>query len=268
MANLKRQEVGPREAAVCFLGQSGFIYKFGDGQYAVIDPYLSNLCEEKIGLKFKRLMPALVGPDELDRLELAAYLLTHHHEDHLDAPTIRGLQDRRYPFYAPPASIAMLRELGVEEERCVPLRQGSVYRSEEGKGWTIRGEFADHGEYAPDAVGITVEANGLSIFHMGDTALNAGELAAIRERGEIDLLLAPINGRYGNMNETDAAAAVAILQPRYVAPGHFWMLPGNSGGDIEAFIDSVQAASPSSEVLLFAQGETFVLSAAASGAET
>jgi L-ascorbate 6-phosphate lactonase len=241
------------EVMICFLGQAGVLIKSFPDRYIIIDPYISNLCEEKIGIKFKRLIPQLIDPEELDSLKLEAYLLTHHHEDHLDTIGIQSLKDTGYPFYAPPVSMEMLYELGIAPSRSHSLFIGAVHHlSEQDK---VYGVFADHGEYAPDAVGIIVEIDGKVIYHMGDTCLNREEFAKIQQRFKIDLLLVPINGRYGNMDAIDGAEAVTILQPRYAAPCHFWMLPGNSGGDPELFIDKVIETAPQSEVLLFAAGE-------------
>ncbi|WP_135554652.1 MBL fold metallo-hydrolase [Paenibacillus cymbidii] len=254
---LRNQKLREGETLVCFLGQAGVLIKTYPQRYVIVDPYLSDLCETRIGIKFKRLTPALLDADELDALQLEAYLLTHHHEDHLDAFLIPALRDKAFPFYAPPESAALLGELGVARDRILYLHDGAEHLLH--NDIRIHGVFADHGEYAPDAVGIVIEIGGRTIFHMGDTCLDRTAFAAIRDKFRIDLLFVPINGRYGNMDAADGAEAVAILQPKQAVPCHFWMLPGNSGGDLELFLDKTVELAPQTNVRLMAAGESFQL---------
>jgi L-ascorbate 6-phosphate lactonase len=253
---LQSTEVSSDQIAVCSLGQAGYIYKISSEIYVTIDPYLTNYCEHRIGLSFKRHFPSLLDPKELEALPLSAYLLTHHHEDHLDVECIESLSSNHFKFYAPPTSITILNDLGVRKERCHPLYDGSYYEQDK---FNVYGVYADHGELAPDAVGIIVKSNGKTIYHMGDTALREEQLKRISNDVSIDLLILPINGKYGNMNEHDAAVALSILQPRYVTPCHYWALPGNSGGDPLLFMEAAHTSSPSSEIHLFTQGEIFIV---------
>lgn len=256
LQKLQSLEVKSNHMAVCSLGQAGYIYKTSKDQYIVIDPYLTDFCEHRIGLAFKRLMPALIEPAELEKLPLAAYLLTHHHEDHLDVECIQMLTLDNFPFYAPPDTVKILTELGVSEDRCKPLFAGANFEVD---GISIHSVFADHGDIAPDAVGIIIEFEGKTIYHMGDTCLREEEFRLIAEQYDIDLLIIPINGKYGNMNEADAVKAVSILKPKYAVPCHFWMLPGNSGGDPLLFLEGIKLDSPASEVLFFQNGEIYML---------
>jgi len=255
--NLRSATVKSKQMAVCSLGQASYIYKTSADQYIVIDPYLTDFCEHQIGKAFKRLMPSLLDPEELEALPISAYLLTHHHEDHLDVECIERLRSDAYSFYAPPISIGILTELGVAENRCQPLfKTGSKFELD---GFTVTSVFADHGEMAADAVGIIVQSEGITVYHMGDTCLREEEFRQIAEQYTIDLLILPINGKYGNMNEADAVKAVSILNPKYAVPCHFWMLPGNSGGDPVLFLDGVKELAPATEALLFHNGEIFVV---------
>ncbi|MDG0810022.1 MBL fold metallo-hydrolase [Cohnella rhizosphaerae] len=248
--------VGSGRIAVWSLGQAGYVYKFPSGKVALIDPYITDYCERQIGPAFKRLAPSLISPRELGQLPIAAYLVTHHHEDHLDADCVQQMQSGNFPFYAPPETIRRLNEWGVAEERCRPLLAGSVERRGE---FTIFGVYADHGELAPDAIGIIVQAGDKAVYHMGDTCLREAEFRKNTAGFRIDLLLAPINGRYGNMNEAEAAAATEIVNPAYAAPCHFWMLPGNSGGDPLQFVEAVEKRAPQTTPFLFRQGEALLL---------
>ncbi|MFD0714702.1 MBL fold metallo-hydrolase [Paenibacillus sp. GCM10027626] len=248
--------VGNGQIAVQWLGQAGYFLKSHLGKYIVIDPYLSDLCEHNHGPMFKRLMPAPMTPDDIDRLNPAAYLLTHHHDDHLDAVTISALKNTAFSFFAPPASIRQLESLGIKRDRCEVLTSGCEHDLDFMR---IHGTFADHGELAPDAVGIVVELDGFVIYHMGDTSFHEEQFRELRNRFNIDLLIVPINGKYGNMNDDEAAEAVALLCPRMVTPCHYWMLPANSGGDPAFFVEKVSRLAPHTTVMLMQQGEISLL---------
>jgi L-ascorbate 6-phosphate lactonase len=253
---LRSLTVQSNQFAVCSLGQAGYIFKTSSDKYIVIDPYLTDFCEHRIGLEFKRLMPSIIEPHELEALPISAYLLTHHHEDHLDVECVQALTSEYFHYYAPPVTIQNLVELGIEEERCQPLYVGAKYDI---AGVTVDSVFADHGDHAPDAVGIIVQSEGKTIYHMGDTCLREEEFRQIAENYKIDLLIIPINGKFGNMNEEEAVKAVSILKPKYAVPCHFWMLPGNSGGDPLLFLEGVKLQCPATEALLFQIGEVFIV---------
>ncbi|GGD93550.1 MBL fold metallo-hydrolase [Paenibacillus nasutitermitis] len=253
---LQDTAVAPGSIAVWSLGQAGYACKLPSGQVVLIDPYITDYSARRLGHEFKRLMPSVITPEELDRLPIAAYLLTHHHEDHLDADCVTAMKSRDFPFYGPPETIRMLKELGVEEGRCHSLKAGCSHELEE---MTISAVFADHGELAPDAVGIIVRAEGKAIYHMGDTCLREDCFRESVKDMQVDLLLVPINGKYGNMNEAEAAQAASLINPAIAAPCHFWMLPGNSGGDPLVFVNNVKSMAPLTIPFLFRQGELLIV---------
>jgi len=257
---LRNTRVAPGQIAVCPLGQAGFIYKTASERCLVIDPYLTDYCEHKYGPGFKRMLPALMTPEQLGELPLAAYLITHHHIDHLDAECvdrlIRAGADS-FPFYAPPAAIELLLRLGIAEERCFTVFDGSSHTAD---GIRVSGVYADHGPSAPDAVGLIVQSGERVIYHMGDTGLREEPLREVAARYAIDLLIAPINGMFGNMNEAEAAAAAAILKPKQAVPCHYWMLPGNAGSANPArFVEAVAQSAPGTQAHMPAPGDILLI---------
>jgi L-ascorbate 6-phosphate lactonase len=248
--------VEPGTIAVWSLGQAGYIYKLPSGQSVLIDPYVTDYASRKLGANFKRLMPSLIDPWELNWLDIAAYLITHHHEDHLDAECLRAMAASTFPFYAPPETVSRLEEMGLSKDRCHALHEGDVAVLEN---FVIAAVAADHGEMAPDAVGFIVRAEGKAIYHMGDTCYLGKRFLDNCAGLSIDLLLAPINGKYGNMNEREAAEATRLINPSRVSPCHFWMLPANSGGDPLLFVESVKSLAPRTVPFLFRQGELLIV---------
>jgi L-ascorbate 6-phosphate lactonase len=248
------------QTALAWLGQSGYIIKAYPDKYIIVDPYLSNFCEDQLGPIFKRLMPHGLELEEVCSLPLMAYLMTHHHEDHYDPYTIRALEtsgvNKAVPYYTTPTTIQALTESGIQAERCSALAQGTEYKLAP---FTFIGTFADHADLAPDAVGILIEVHGKVIYHMGDTCFNSEQFSLIAASHKVDLLIPPINGRYGNLNTEEAVQSVRIINPAITTPAHFWMLPANSGGDPMQFAEGVKQAAPDCKVLLLQQGEIFIL---------
>src|SRR2546422_814566 len=62
-------------------------------------------------------------------------------------------------------------------------------------------------------------ANGRSVYHTSDTALHPLVLAAAPR--EPDVMLVPINGKWGNPGPEQAAEFAATLRPRFVLPNHY-----------------------------------------------
>ena len=71
--------------------------------------------------------------------------------------------------------------------------------------------------------GILFTAEGLTIYHAGDTAL-FGDMKLIGERHPIDVAFLPIGDNF-TMGPEDAAYAVSLLKPKIVVPIHYNTFP-------------------------------------------
>jgi L-ascorbate metabolism protein UlaG (beta-lactamase superfamily) len=69
-----------------------------------------------------------------------------------------------------------------------------------------------------------------------------------------DVLLACINGNYGNMNHIDAAMMLAEAQPRFAIPCHFWTLAEQGAGDPGGFIHACAHLCPEVQAMLLKPG--------------
>lgn len=198
-----------------YLAQAGFCIKTSDNKSIYIDPYLSDSCERLFN--FKRMIPSLLSPEEVDA---DFYLVTHHHADHLDPDTIPVIaKSRKTIFIVAPDCEAMLNELNVNENRYAVLNEGQVWQNEEIK---VRAIFADHGELAPEAMGFLIEVDGIKIYHAGDTAFRPDQIIKSLST-EIDIMIVPINGQYGNMTASEACKLGELINPEILIPCHFWM---------------------------------------------
>ena len=69
-------------------------------------------------------------------------------------------------------------------------------------------------------------------------------------------MIAPVNGAFGNLNETECAALAEALKPAVTVPCHYGMFASH-GGNPGIFYDIMREKNL--PVLLMAQGEQYTL---------
>lgn len=241
---------GKGEAALFWLGQAGFLVKNSAGELMAVDPYFSDMAERLDGNK--RLMPPLMEPEELNADLLLA---THYHCDHLDLDSLPAMMACGTRLFCCPQSAkeALKADIRPEQMQVMPCKTAADYL-----GFHIESVFADHGDAAPEAVGFIVETEGIRIYFSGDTSYQAKRMRDAAER-EIDILIVPINGEYGNMNERDAAMLAAQTKARLTIPSHFWLFSRHMGSPY-AFELEMKANAPDCPEYTMCQGEKIIFS--------
>lgn len=215
--------------SLTFAGQAGFIFE-SDGIKIGIDLYLSDCCERFFG--FKRLMPYVFEPSELD---LDLLVATHAHYDHFDIDSIQQILENEKTKLVCACDIkAEADNLGLDSDKITYLKVGDVFVHGSVK---IKAVSCDHGELAPDALGLLIEMGGKRIYIAGDTAYREDYFGALQFSG-LDLLILPINGAFGNLNETEAADAAQIINPALTVPCHYWNF-AEHGGNPMIFADAM-----------------------------
>ncbi len=112
----------------------------------------------------------------------------------------------------------------------------------------------DHGQGAPDAVGVVIKVDGKTIYEVGDSCLRLDRVDEIP--AGLDILISPINGMYGNMNSEDTVKLAEKLNPKLTIPCHYGMFASH-GGDLKQFYDlTVEKGVPA---LIMQQGEEYKL---------
>lgn len=221
MKSIRQHPLAPGEAALWWLGQAGYIVRAGEVTVA-IDPYLTDSAAAHAP-EFVRLYPPPITPEEL---RADVMLITHDHLDHLDPETIR-----RYPakaetwFVAPHLTALRLPALGVPANRIVRLGAGETRTV---AGVEVRGVFAlPTGPDVLDTTGYLLRfANGRSVYHTSDTAFHPLVLAAAPRAPEV--MLVPINGKWGNPGPEQAAEFAVAVRPRFVLPNHYDVMALNA----------------------------------------
>jgi L-ascorbate 6-phosphate lactonase len=221
MSGILEHPLQPAEAALWFLGQAGYLFRSA-GLTVAIDPYLTDSAAATAP-EFTRRLPVPIEPEEL-RVDL--WIVTHDHQDHLDPETLRRYPHaQRTQFVAPRLAARKLEALGVPAGRIQRLDSGEAWTW---RGLTVRGVFAlPTGIDVLDTTGYSLSfANGRSVYHTSDTAFTPLLLQAVPQ--DVEVLLLPINGKWGNLNVDQAVELTARVNPRYVLPNHYDLMTLNS----------------------------------------
>lgn len=229
-------------------GQAGFIIKSSQGQLLAIDLYLSDCVERVEGHEgFKRLLPHILGFDEI---VFDVIICTHPHLDHFDIDAV-------------PVMIANKRSKLLCSTNCktlIDVNQLNYYSDQiiyvkPGDQITV-GDFeilftdCDHGAAAPDAVGVVVKVDGKVFYEAGDTCLRLDRVDDVPK--PIDVMIAPINGAYGNLNEEECCLLATAINPKLIVPCHYGMFASHHG-DIGYFYDIIKEKGQ--PFLIMQQGE-------------
>ena len=233
-----------------FAGQAGCIFETEAGLRVGVDLYLSDCCARYFG--FKRLLPYLFDPRDL---KLDVLVCTHAHYDHFDpdsVPTI--LENPNTQVVAACDVKAEAEALHLDQTRFTYLRVGDVFERD---GLRITALPCDHGADTPDAIGLLMEMGGKRIYIAGDTAYHEPFFKNPTLQGA-DVFMMPINGAFGNLNETEGAKAAALVGAKLTVPCHFWNF-AQHGGNPYIFINEMNERYPDRPYLLMRPGECITI---------
>ena len=236
------------QIALFWLGQASFLIKNSLGEILALDPYLSDMVERMDG--FKRLMMPVMEPEELDA---DIILVTHYHGDHLDLDSLPAMMKPATKLFCCSQSFPECLNINISESQMTLMKVGDIRTI---KGFTIEAVFADHGDGAPAAMGYIVETDGVRIYFSGDTSYQRSRMKHAADQ-DIDILIVPINGEYGNMNERDAAMMAAQVRARLTIPSHFWLFARQKGNPYE-FEQEMKINVPDCRVYTMCQGECLI----------
>jgi L-ascorbate metabolism protein UlaG (beta-lactamase superfamily) len=147
----------------------------------------------------------------------------------------------------PPSSARLLTRWGVPQTQIQTAMPGQAI---EFPNFTAHVVPAQHSE---DSVGYVFEFNdqganseGPVVYITGDTEYNDALAANVEEYGP-DVLIVPINGKWGNMNAQQAARLTAEIEPAEVIPMHFGMFAENTA-DPDEFVSFLATELPSDTI--------------------
>ena len=236
------------------VGQAGFIIKSKSGQLLAIDLYLSDCVERVEGhMGYKRMLPKFLRPDEL---EFDVVVATHPHKDHFDDDSIPAMMaNHRTHLFASVECEKDVQRLLMTNENITYVKPGDKFQH---GNFTIDFVNCDHGAGAPDAVGVVVTVDGKKIYEAGDTCLRLDWVDEYEEKGPFDVMIAPINGMYGNLNSKDCAKLADALKPKLTIPCHYGMFASHMGNPGE-FYNIMTKQYPEKHFLIMMQGERITI---------
>ncbi len=221
-------KLSPDQAAFWWLGQIGYAIKLA-GRIIYIDAYL---CHEET-----RVHPPVIEKELIDNADIVVG--THDHLDHIDYETWQAIAANcpDAVFVCPQYVVGKLSaQLGIPIERFCGINDGDVV---EVKGIKFTGIAGAHEKLDYDALtglypymAYGIEAEGICLFHAGDTCIYEGFETKVRKLGKIHAAFVPINGRDsykythrspGNMTWQEAVDLCGNLEPDLAVPAHYDM---------------------------------------------
>ena len=238
------------KTSLFYAGQAGFIFKSKSGQTLAIDLYLSDCGERFEGhMGFKRLLPRILGPQDVI---FDFIIATHPHFDHYDVDSMPLLMSNPYThLFASLDCKKYVDEAMLDEKRITYVKPFDSLKAGD---FTLHFTACDHGSLAPDAVGVIVKVDAKRVFIAGDTCLRIDRKSEYLSRGPIDILIAPINGEYGNLNEEECAELCKTLEPYLTIPCHYGLFARHKGLP-GLFMERMGERCPERQYMLMTMGE-------------
>jgi L-ascorbate metabolism protein UlaG (beta-lactamase superfamily) len=212
--------------AINWIGQGGFVFKLPQESIICIDPYLSNCVERFEGLGMRRMW---FNSFPIHKFNPDIVICTHNHLDHTDPETLPLIAAySKALFLAPSESYSYMKKMNIDINRLKKFNQGEEYQ---GQDFKVRAVYAKH---TKDSIGIILELENIKIYITGDTE-ESEKLYDLRDEG-IDIVIACINGKLGNLDALQACLLAQKLDAKVIIPMHYGLMPGNTV-DIAEFID-------------------------------
>lgn len=236
-----------KSVSITFAGQAGFIFENKNGYKVGADLYLSDCCERYFG--FKRLMPFLYNPLEL---ELDLLVATHAHYDHFDPDAVPLIMSNHRTHLLCACDVkAEAERLNLDSKRITYMKEGDIFKNDD---IIVKALPCDHGSEAPDAVGLLINIDERRIYITGDTCFRE-DYFSNPELDRLDVLIMPINGAFGNLNELEGAKAAGMINPKLTIPCHYWNF-AEHGGNPDIFAHEMKEKHSDLKYLLIRPGET------------
>src|SRR5258708_6865636 len=204
--------IRPGSVMAWWLSGTGFVFKTSQGTQIYVDPYFTNCVSQIFGVE-----RAVPPPVPVEDAQPDLVVATHWHEDHLDPEGLPILARRsEAQFLCPPSGKSRLLGWLVPGQRITATSEAKPHTSGNEKTPAVpaRHLAGIPGWEVPDAIGLLIEAEGLRIYHTGDTEYDLRlRSLAYDKKHPIDVMMTVINGAGGNMNAHEAALLAWQIRP-------------------------------------------------------
>jgi L-ascorbate metabolism protein UlaG (beta-lactamase superfamily) len=190
-----------------YFSHSGFQLTTSTGKRILIDPFLTGNPN---------------APVKAADVEADYIILTHAHSDHIgDSFDIAKRCNSTFICVNELANYCSSKGFNAHN-----MHIGGGYNFDFGR---VKFTIAHHGSITPDnhyggePAGVIISADGINLYHTGDTGLFY-DMKLIGEMTSIDYMLLPIGDNF-TMGITDAIKAIELAKPKTAIPMHYNTFP-------------------------------------------
>ena len=238
------------KTSLFFNVQAGFVLKSKKGTTMGVDLYLTDCVERYDG--FIRLSPKVINPST----QLDYVVASHWHLDHFDIDAMPFLMNNRETKLICCVDCKEhVSNLHLDPKRVEYVMTGDKVTCDD---ITVYAVFCDHGTGAPLAVGFVFEIDEYRVYLAGDTTLRLDKAPEVQKYGPFDVMLAPINGAFGNLDEKDNVELCKFHRPKLTIPCHFWTF-AEQHGDPGLWMELMNERLPDQKYRILAPGEQLIL---------
>lgn len=237
--------VPPGKVRIYWLGQAGFLFKDSEGRKICVDLYLSDYCAQvPPNDTWVRLVPVPIPPENV---QPGLTLCTHDHGDHTDPWTLQPICNSSSSVFWGPTSCYnhfAASDIGIPANRRTAINRGQTMTW---NGIQITAVYANH---TSDSVGYVINMAGRKIYITGDTAYDTTLVNTVVAQ-QPDIMLVCINGKFDNMNYTQAAQLVKACDAtaKYAIPMHYGMFAVNTE-DPQNFVNACASLNTAAQVIV------------------
>jgi len=214
LSEVESYEVGADSLVLWYLGGAGFVIRTSKST-VYIDPYFG----PSISPDWVRMIAVPIEPSAIKVVDLV--VSTHEHEDHCDKMVVEHAGRNTHSlFMGPDTSVAKALEWGFPSSRIV----GMEPYARKQVGDLVITALPAHDLHADKALTYMIEANGIAVFHSGDSTYFSG----FREFGEkwrVDVALLNLGrnppGDTYYLTPCDVVRSAMDLGARTVIPMHW-----------------------------------------------
>lgn len=252
IAEIRSATVAHGHVALWWLGQATFALKFGT-RIVYLEPFYRSAAD---AVKTMQELP--LQPHEF--VDATLICGSHEHFDHIDAQTLPGAAaaSPKAAIVVPEWTREFVTGMKIPAERLHTLRGDDSFEND---GIRVTAIPSAHMKLERDEqrgfkyLGYVIQADGLTIYHPGDTQPYPGWYERLKQF-KLDIAFLPISG-VDNLYWQQAVYFCALHRPRLAIPIHYGMFKGYSE-DPQKLVEGLSHTMPEQAVKVMTVGQKTV----------